>query len=100
MMAEQQDEAHIITIWLKLRLTKAKLGLSEAYLFGSISHSDYETNDVDVVFERIKHRPPIALSSPIVRPGPISLNSVGIRESSGLSSQSEYVISQLPVLAS
>ena len=49
MMAEQQDEAHIITNWLKLRLTKTKLGISEAYLFGSITHSSYETDDVDVV---------------------------------------------------
>ena len=35
--------------WLGNKLADEKLGISQAYLFGSVTHDSYPTNDVDVL---------------------------------------------------
>lgn len=48
-ISEQADKAKSVSIWLNRHLANANIGISEAYLFGSITHNDYESGDVDVV---------------------------------------------------
>jgi predicted nucleotidyltransferase len=49
MMKQQDDQAKTISVWLSRHLANANIGISEAYLFGSVTHNDYESHDVDVV---------------------------------------------------
>ncbi len=46
---EQTDEAKRISNWLSRHLAHLNIGISEAYLFGSVTHKDYESHDVDIV---------------------------------------------------
>lgn len=45
----QQSRTKIIADWLGNRLADGDLGIIRAYLFGSVTHDDYETNDVDLL---------------------------------------------------
>lgn len=59
---QEADEAKSISFWLRSHLSNANLGIAEAYLFGSVTHNDYESNDVDVVlmFQDMKDKEYIA----------------------------------------
>ncbi|MBI2831107.1 MAG: hypothetical protein HYX79_02490 [Chloroflexi bacterium] len=50
-IAQQADEAKRVAIWLGRHLANLNIGISEAYLFGSITHNYYESDDVDVVLK-------------------------------------------------
>ncbi len=45
---EQGDEAERVSVWLSGHFVKADIGIREAYLFGSVTHKYYQTNDVDI----------------------------------------------------
>lgn len=49
MREQEADEAKGISFWLNRHLSNANIGICEAYLFGSVTHNDYESRDVDVV---------------------------------------------------
>lgn len=45
----QDDLVKTLTNWLRHRIASPELGIAEAYLFGSVTHADYPTTDVDMV---------------------------------------------------
>ena len=49
MTANQADEAKMVSFWLNWHLASANMGVSKAYLFGSVTHNFYGTSDVDAV---------------------------------------------------
>lgn len=50
-MKSQSDEAKRIAKWLRWHLDNLNIGISKAYLFGSITHNYYKSEDVDVVLK-------------------------------------------------
>jgi hypothetical protein len=47
--SQKENQSKIISSWLEHNLNNANIGIAEAYLFGSITHNYYMTNDVDLV---------------------------------------------------
>jgi len=51
-----ESEVNQIIFWLSGKLADERLGIQQAYLFGSVTHSHYSTGDVDVavLFRKMK----------------------------------------------